>query len=57
MCINNRFVYYVHVEQLTKTLTLRLTEAEYESLKNEAVNRQRSIGFVAREKIRKAAAN
>lgn len=40
------------MEQLSKTLTLRLTASEYELLKREADERARPIGYLAREKIR-----
>lgn len=43
------------MEQLTKQLVVRLTEKEYMLLKNEAEQRDRTMGWIVREKLRKTA--
>lgn len=40
------------MEQLTKVVTLRLTEEEYKLLHSQAAEARRTVGWLAREKIR-----
>lgn len=40
------------MEQLTKLIGVRLTEAEYALLRDQAEKQDRTIAWVAREKIR-----
>lgn len=42
------------MEQLTEVIAIRITKAEYELLKSEASEKVRPIGWIAREKLRKA---
>lgn len=42
------------MEQLTEVIAIRVTKKEYELLKNESSERDRSIAWIAREKLRKA---
>lgn len=46
------YVYVEYMEQLTKVVTLRLTEEEYKLLHSQAAEARRTIGWLAREKIR-----
>lgn len=44
------------MEQLTKVITIRLTADEYQLLNQCAMDQQRTIAWIAREKIRKGLA-
>lgn len=44
--------YNVHMEPVSKLLTIRLTESEYQALSQEAEERDRPMSYIAREKIR-----
>ena len=43
------------MENLTKVVTLRLTDPEYEILRKKALDCKRTVSYVARETYRKGA--